>query len=117
MQWPLVDWPPPNQMRTVTDRNPSLQMLVNRHHTASQAMVPARLGELKQASLQHDRVVLIDRALVLQTKHPVQIPPPAKHKGCTGLAGPNCKVLVELCQVALPQELIGLCQSLDLGAS
>jgi len=92
-------------------------VLVNRNHTASQALTPAGLLDLKHSPVQNHWIVLIDRALVLQTKHPVQIPPPAGHKGCTGLAGSNCKLAVELCQVALPQELVGIAEGSDLGAS
>ena len=99
------------------DRDSAIEMLVNRHAAARQALTPARLGDLKHASLELNRVVLIDQALTLQTEHPVQVLPSAGDKGGTRLTGLDGKLLVELRDVALPQEVVGLNQGSDLGTS
>src|SRR5215831_15389417 len=92
-------------------------MLLNRNPTASQALTPAGLLDLKHSPVQHHWIVLIDRALVLQTEDPIQIGAPARHKGRAGLAGQDGQVLIELGEVALSQELVGFRQASDLAAS
>ena len=47
LQGQLVSRPQPHLVRPVADRDPSVQMLMNRHHTSSQAVTPACLWDLK----------------------------------------------------------------------
>ena len=105
LQRQLIGLPQPDQVRPITDRDSPVQMLMNRHRASSQ--VPTRLGNLKEASVQHDRVVLVDGARVLQTEYPVQVSATAADKGSARLAGRYGKLLVELRDVALSQELVG----------
>src|SRR5262245_37094809 len=92
-------------------------MLMNRHNAARQAVTPPRLGDLEQAPLQSHGVVLVDRALMLQTQHPVQIPPATGHKGGARLTGRDGKLSVELRDVALAEELVSVGQRSALGTS
>jgi hypothetical protein len=92
-------------------------MFLNRHHTAGQAGPPARLRDLKHPPIKHHRIVLIDRALMVQTEYRVEIPSSASYKSRSRLTGRDGKLAVELGDVVMAEELIGGDQGADLGTA
>src|SRR6202049_59098 len=95
-------------MGAVADRHPPVQVFVHHHRGPRQSIAPARLLDLKHPVISLNRVVLVDRAFVLQAEDQIQIPAPTAYKRRTLLSRRHTEAAVELGHVLLTQELVGL---------
>src|SRR5437588_11718959 len=101
-------------MRSVSEAQGSIQMLMHHRLAARQRRSPAHPLNLQAEVLKAHRVVAIHRALELQREDQVQIPPSAGQKPASPLYRCHLKSPVKLGPVALPQKYIGGFQTRDL---
>src|ERR1700745_3368077 len=100
-------------MRTVMNRESSIQVLAQDHATAGQRPPPTRLLDLVDLLIQLHRVIPIHHALMLDREDPVQISAPRRQECRPRLWGWHRKAAVEFCDVTLSQELIRLFPGAD----
>src|SRR5947199_4729458 len=101
-------------MRSVSEAQGSIQMLVHHRLEARQGRSPAYPLNLQAEILKTHRVVAIHRALELQREDQVQIPPSARQKCASALCRCHLKSPVKLGPVVLPQKSIRGFQTRDL---
>src|ERR1700756_3967863 len=83
-------------------------MLVNDHRASGQCASPAHLVDLQGEVLEADRVVAANSALELERKNQVQIAARAGRKSGATLSWRHLEVPIELGNVVLAQEAIGV---------
>src|SRR5215831_17866403 len=96
----------PQSLRTVSDGEGSIQVLVHQDRTAGQRGPPADPFHLQAQVLNTHRVVPVDRTLVLQREDQVQVSAAAAHKGTAPLRSRHLKASIELAEVVLAQEAL-----------
>src|SRR5215469_15316902 len=106
-QRPLVRLELSHHVRPIADRDPSVQMFVDRHRTSGQSMAEPALGDLPQPLPHRYRVVLRHYPLRLHRENPVQVFPPTTPECRTALGRLHLELPVEFCDIPLSQKLIG----------
>ncbi|HYA95670.1 MAG TPA: hypothetical protein VEC95_05305 [Terriglobales bacterium] len=95
-------------MRPVGKTELSIQMLVDGDVATSQRSSPTHPLDLQVEILKAHRVVAVDAALELQGEDQVQVATRTGRKGAAPLAGRNLKTTIELRDVLVAQEAVGL---------
>src|SRR5438093_1703100 len=97
-------------MRSVTETQSAVQMLVGGHGAASESASPLDWLDLQSQVLKANGVVAVHRALELQREDALEIALGARHKSTAGLGRRDLEAAIELGHIAFPQEAIGLWQ-------
>ena len=97
-----------DHVRTVTNRNRIVQMLVNGHGLARQGVAPATLVNLPPAILDGHRVVFAHDTFGLNGEDPIQIAATGAAKGGSFPGRLDSELVVELGDVAFAQKPVGL---------
>ena len=93
---------PPHDVRAEADGDCFIQMLVDRHRAACQAVAESRLLDLPRATPDRDRVVLLYDPLRLYAEDPVQVAPAGPPKRRPFRRRRHAELAVELRDVAFP---------------
>src|SRR5277367_5471443 len=104
-----------HQMRSESNGYRAVQVLVNGHGLAGQRMFPATLLDLPPAIADSHGVVLTHNPFRVDREDPIQIPASAFTEGRSLFRRRHGKVLVELLDVVLAEETVGLLQIADAG--
>src|ERR1700726_1054617 len=91
-------------MRSVSETQASVQVLVHHHLAACQRRSPAHPLDLQTEILKAHRVVAVYAAFELQRENPLQITTSAEHKSISPLPGRDLKTAIELGDVIFPQK-------------
>src|SRR5438132_10636510 len=102
-------------MGTEANRYRAVQVLVNGYGPIRQAVAPAAFLDLPAAILDGHRVVFVYHPFGLDGNHLLQIAPPTLAESCAGDRWLHPELGVELLDVAVPQELIGMFHRCDSG--
>src|SRR6266576_6776849 len=100
-------------LRSVSEGERSIQMLVHPHRAARQGRSPTHRFDLQAEVLKAHRVISIHRPLKLHTKNEVEVLTSAWQKGCSPLRRAHLKMTVELGDIVLPQKPVRLLQRRD----
>src|ERR1700722_5657372 len=91
-------------MRSVSETQASVPVLVHYHLAACQRRSPAHPLDLQTEILKAHRVVAVYAAFELQRENPLQIRPSAEHKNICPPPGLALKTANEPCDVIFPQK-------------
>jgi len=102
-----------HHVRSVTNRERTIQGLMDGHGLTGQGVAPARLVELPPPIANGDGVVLADYPFGLDGEDPVQIAAPAAAERGAAQGGFHRELPIELGEVAFAQEAVGRFQRGD----
>ena len=100
-------------LRSVGDRESSIEMLMHPDRATRQGRSPAHRFDLQAEVLKAHGVVPIHRTLKLQTENEVQVLTSLGQKGRSPFCRTHLKVAIELCHVMFPQKPVRLFQVAD----
>jgi hypothetical protein len=103
------------QVRAPADRQASIQVFTDRDRTAGQSVSEASFVQLQTAVLDDHGVVLAHHTFGLHREHKVQIFAAALAKGSPFLGGRLSTLSIELGDVAVAEECVGLLEASDGG--
>src|SRR5437016_6105195 len=97
-------------VRPVTKTQSSVQVLVRSHAATGKTASPRHRLDLQSQVQKADGDIAVDGALELQGEDTLEVTLGARHKGASSLRRRHPEAAIELSQVVLPQEAIGLGQ-------
>src|SRR5437879_11978629 len=97
-------------VRSITKTQSAVQVLVRGHAATGKTASPLHRLDLQSQVQKADGVIAVDGALELQGEDTLEVTLGARHKGASPLRRRHPEAAIELSQVVLPQEAIGLGQ-------